>query len=51
MILMDAGFKEVKAIVVAKRKATVADRVMHLPRKQDHSGSIPDGSSTVEERE
>jgi hypothetical protein len=51
MLLLDADFKPV-ARMVARRKqhAGMADMDMHLPRKQDYSGSTPDSSPTFDER-
>ena len=41
LILLDA---KLRMIHKHERNAGMADREMHLPRKQDDSGSIPDAS-------
>ena len=53
MILLDADFRTVCARLVARRKhnAGMAEVDMHLPRKEDYSGSTPDASPILQESE
>ena len=50
-IHLNADLREVLSRLAGQENGTVADRVMHVPRKDDYSGSIPDGTSTLEEAE
>ena len=51
MILATADLQVIYKVVVAKRKvdAGVAEAAMHLPRKEDYSGSTPDTSPSLQE--
>lgn len=51
MILLSADLKSVHARLARKVNATLADRAMRVPRKDEDSGSIPESSSTSEEKE
>ena len=50
MILVSHDFKEVKAVVIARRKdAGMAEEAMHLTRNEDYSCSTQDTGSIFEE--
>ena len=50
MILMDADFKTVRKMIVARRKnAGMAEEAMHLLRNEDYPGSTPGSCSTFDE--
>lgn len=50
MIFLDADFRSVVKRLTARRKADagMAEAAMHLPRKEDYSGSTPDASPSFE---
>ena len=53
-MICTADLSKVYRVVVARRKtddAGMAEVDMHLLRNEDHSGSTPDASPKIEERE
>ena len=47
---LNADMQQVYARLAEKHHAGVAEAAMHLPRKEDHSGSTPDTSPKIDER-
>ena len=51
MILVSHDFKEVKAVVIARRKAGIAQAAEHAPRKGEDGTSSVSACSILKERE